>query len=106
MSDSYFVEQHRKSLTFESVVPFCPLDPKLAYTPGGIMPKINQEVLAEVPVPLPAPEVRAQIASRVDSAMRLADSIERRVAVIARRVQHGEQAILAKAFRGDLGVAA
>jgi type I restriction enzyme S subunit len=54
----------------------------------------------QIPVP-PLPEQR-QIVRRVDALFRLADAIEKRVAAATARADKLTQALLAKAFRGEL----
>src|SRR5713101_5540292 len=46
MNDPYYVEQNRKALTFESRVPFWPLDERLAGTPGHVYWKAKLRWLA------------------------------------------------------------
>jgi type I restriction enzyme S subunit len=51
---------------------------------------------------IPPLEGQAEIVRRVDALFALADSIERRLAVAIARTDKVPQAILAKAFRGEL----
>lgn len=46
MNDAYYVDQNRKALTFESRVPFWPLDERLAGTPGHVYWKAKLRWLA------------------------------------------------------------
>ncbi len=55
-----------------------------------------------MPVPLAPPDEQHEIVRRVDALFALADSIEQRVAAAAARTDRLTQAILAKAFRGEL----
>jgi type I restriction enzyme S subunit len=66
------------------------------------MPKINQSILADVQVPLPPEVVRSQIVYKLDAAFNLADAIARRLDWASRRVHVSSQAVLTKAFRGEL----
>jgi type I restriction enzyme S subunit len=72
-----------------------------SYASGG-QPNINLQTLIPLPVPVPpAHEVEA-IVRRVEVLLRLAERIERQIAVANRRCELLEQAILHKAFRGEL----
>jgi type I restriction enzyme S subunit len=63
---------------------------------------INIEDLKELPIPTaPLPE-QHEIVRRVDALFMLADAIEARVAAATARADKITQAILAKAFRGEL----
>ncbi|MDQ3044605.1 MAG: hypothetical protein M3R06_05570 [Chloroflexota bacterium] len=70
--------------------------------PAGNMPKINQNVLREVPVPLPPSQVRRQIVTKLDYAMALSEAVGQRTDTALARVDRPLQGILAKAFRGEL----
>lgn len=63
---------------------------------------INIEDLCRLPIPVPPLEEQAEIVRRVDSLFALADSIESRLAEATTQVERTTQAILAKAFRGEL----
>jgi len=58
--------------------------------------------LRRVPTPLPPLAEQHEIVRRVDALFKLADAIERRVPTATRRAEKLTQAILAKAFRGEL----
>ena len=62
--------------------------------------------LGELLIPLPPVDEQEQIVRRVEALFKLADMIEKRVEVATKRAEKLTEAILAKAFRGDLGVAA
>jgi type I restriction enzyme S subunit len=68
----------------------------------GSMPKINQTIVEHAPVPLPSPLEQYEIVRRVEALFKLAEAIEKRVEVAMRRADKLTQAILAKAFRGEL----
>jgi type I restriction enzyme S subunit len=53
-------------------------------------------------IPLPPAVEQVEIARRVDQLLALADALEQRIEVASRRVDRSSQAVLAKAFRGDL----
>lgn len=69
---------------------------------AGSMPKINQTTLLEVPVRLAPLEEQREIVRRVEALLKLADSIEKSVEKATKRADKLTQAILAKAFRGEL----
>jgi type I restriction enzyme S subunit len=65
-------------------------------------PTLNLEQLQTLPVPLPPTAEQEEIVRRVDALFALADKIEARVQAATERVEKITQAILAKAFRGEL----
>jgi type I restriction enzyme S subunit len=69
---------------------------------AGSMPKIDQSVIEELVVPLPPPAEQHEIVRRVEAVFRLADAIEKRVASATARAEKLTQAILSRAFRGEL----
>ena len=69
---------------------------------GGTMEILNLKMLKALPIPLPPKIEQHEIVRRVESMFKLADTIEKRVAVAASRSEKLIQAILAKAFRGEL----
>lgn len=69
---------------------------------GAGKPGLNLDNIKEVPVALPPLTEQAEIVRRVESLMKLADAIERRVTLAQARADKLAQSILAKAFRGDL----
>jgi type I restriction enzyme, S subunit len=71
---------------------------------AGNMPKINQKVLAELAVPLPPIDARHEIVAKLDSALTVANHITDRVEAAYRRIDRSSQAVLAKAFRGELPI--
>lgn len=72
------------------------------YAPATSQANINMAILEEVRVPLPSLEEQAEIVRRVESLFALADSIESRLTEATAQVERTTQAILAKAFRGEL----
>jgi type I restriction enzyme S subunit len=73
------------------------------FAPATAQANINLEILSnEVAVPLPPMPEQAEIVRQVDALFALADAIERRVAVATARAEKLPQAILAKAFAGEL----
>jgi type I restriction enzyme, S subunit len=63
---------------------------------------LNLEILRELNCPLPLLEEQQEIVRRVEALSKLADLIERRVATASLRAERLTDAILAKAFRGEL----
>jgi type I restriction enzyme S subunit len=71
-------------------------------TSGANQPLFNLADLRQLTVPLPPLAEQQEIVRRVEALFRLADAIEKRVAAATARVEKLTQAILAKAFRGEL----
>jgi type I restriction enzyme S subunit len=65
-------------------------------------PTLNLEQLKTLPVPLPPMIEQHEIVRRVEALFKLADAIEKRLAAATARAEKLTQAILAKAFRGEL----
>jgi type I restriction enzyme S subunit len=63
---------------------------------------LNLKILSELALPLPAIPEQREIVRRVEALFTVADAIEKRVAFAAARADKLTQAILAKAFRGEL----
>jgi type I restriction enzyme, S subunit len=63
---------------------------------------INQTDVCEVPVRLPILEDQKKIVRLVEALFKLADTIEIQVEIAAKRAEKLTQAILSKAFRGEL----
>lgn len=70
--------------------------------PATAQKNINLEILSEVSVPLPPISEQREIVRTVEPLFAFADAIERRVAAATLRAERLTQAILAKAFRGEL----
>lgn len=69
---------------------------------GSAQARINLKDLRQFPIPLPPLPEQHEIVRRVESLFALADCIEQRVAAGKERADRLTQAILAKAFRGEL----
>ncbi len=69
---------------------------------AGNMPKINQSVLLNTPIPLPPLAEQQEIVHRVESLFHLADQVEQKYNKAKAYVDQLTQSILAKAFRGEL----
>ncbi|MBY0231032.1 MAG: DEAD/DEAH box helicase family protein, partial [Gemmataceae bacterium] len=65
-------------------------------------PTLNLEQLATLPVPLPPLDEQREIVRQVWALFALADGIEAKLAAARKRVDALTQAVLAKAFRGEL----
>jgi type I restriction enzyme S subunit len=72
------------------------------FAPATAQKNINLETLGEVVVPLPPLAEQAEIVGRVDALFALATAIEQRVERAAARADNLPQAILSKAFAGEL----
>lgn len=69
---------------------------------GSGQPFVNQTMLDAVLVPLPPAKEQHEIVRRVEALFKLADAVEKSVAAATARAHKLTQAILAKAFRGEL----
>lgn len=74
----------------------------LAQGTAGSMPKIDQSAVMAFPIALPRPDEQAEIVRQVQKLFALADTIERRVQAATVRANKLPQAILSKAFSGEL----
>jgi type I restriction enzyme, S subunit len=72
-----------------------------SYASGG-QPNINLQTLRPLPVPTPPLAEQQEIVRRVDKLFALADVIESRLTDARRMADQLTQAVLAKAFRGEL----
>jgi type I restriction enzyme S subunit len=71
-------------------------------TTGSDLPHITGTGVAEFSFPFPPPDEQRDIVRRVDALFALADRIEAKLAAARQRVERLTQAVLAKAFRGEL----
>jgi type I restriction enzyme S subunit len=69
---------------------------------GYTKPGLNLDQVKGVWIALPPVEEQQEIVCRVEALFRLADAIEKRVTEATARADKLPQAILAKAFRGEL----
>jgi len=71
-------------------------------TMGVAQSKISLARFKKIGIPLPPIEEQHEIIRRVDALFALADEIEKQVADATKRTEALKQAVLAKAFRGEL----
>lgn len=71
-------------------------------TGGTASPHLNVGDIKMFPMPVPPSAEQNEVVRRVESLMKLADAIERRVATAQSRADTLTQSILARAFRGEL----
>ena len=69
---------------------------------GSTRDFLNQNILRSILFPLPSIEEQHEIVRRVEALFKLADVIRKRVEVSTKRAETLTQAILARAFRGEL----
>jgi type I restriction enzyme, S subunit len=71
-------------------------------TDGVSQSNINGTKLGAMPVPLPPIDEQREIVRRASGMLQLADNLLIRVDSATRRIERSSQAVLAKAFRGEL----
>jgi type I restriction enzyme S subunit len=69
---------------------------------GTDLPHITGDGVATFPIPMPPMNEQREIMRRVDQLLALADVLDDRIDVAAARIGRSSQAVLAKAFRGEL----
>lgn len=69
---------------------------------AGSMPKIDQDAVAQTPIPLPPLPEQRRIVAEVDRRLSLADAAERAVSAGLVKAKRLRQAILKRAFEGKL----
>jgi type I restriction enzyme S subunit len=69
---------------------------------GGVQPNLSLGVIRDTPVPLPPIAEQDEIVRRVDQLLVLADGLSQRIEGASTRIDRSSQAVLAKAFHGDL----
>jgi len=70
---------------------------------GGVQPNLSLGVIKDTPVPLPPGAEQLEIVRVAERLLEGADRLEERIAAAETRIERGSQAVLAKAFRGELG---
>lgn len=73
-----------------------------AFAPATAQANINLAILSEVAVALPPVEEQSEIVRRADELFAFADTVAERLDTAGRRIDLTSQAVLAKAFRGEL----
>ncbi|MFB9053996.1 restriction endonuclease subunit S [Formosa undariae] len=68
----------------------------------SVLPKINQKGLSKIPVLVPSKEEQTEIVKRVEHLFAKADKIEAQYQTLKTKIDSLPQAILAKAFKGEL----
>lgn len=63
---------------------------------------INKTILSNLPINMPPPEEQKEIVRRVESLFAQADAVEKQYRAAKQRLDRLSQALLAKAFRGEL----
>jgi type I restriction enzyme S subunit len=71
---------------------------------GGVQSNLSLGVIRDTPVPFPPVAEQREIVRRVEELLTLAEVVNRRIEVASTRVDRSSQAVLAKAFRGDLAL--
>ncbi|MDV3726402.1 hypothetical protein CMU40_09385 [Elizabethkingia anophelis] len=69
---------------------------------GGTMDVLNMGILKKLPIPIPSTPEQQEIVSRVESLFSKAESIEKRYQILKEKIDNLPQAILHKAFKGEL----
>jgi type I restriction enzyme S subunit len=69
---------------------------------GGNQPALNGQKVRELMIPVPPFEEQREIVRRVNQLLALADALTQRIEAASKHVERTSQAVLAKAFRGDL----
>ena len=68
----------------------------------SVLPKINQKGLNIIPIPVPSLPEQQEIVRRVESLFTQADAIEQQYISLKQKIDNLPQAILHKAFKGEL----
>ena len=69
---------------------------------GSTFPNVSADEIKSIPVPLPPLAEQRRIVARIEALFAQADAIEHAVAMARQRADKIDQAILARAFRGEL----
>jgi type I restriction enzyme, S subunit len=77
-------------------------DMLLDMTTGSAQGVLNTMSVAELPIPIPPEDEQEEVIRRIGSFFKLVNSIEKRSGVATARAEKLTQAILSKAFRGEL----
>lgn len=69
---------------------------------GGNQPALNKQKVGELEIAVPPLDEQREIVRRADAVLSLADRIASRIELAAKHLEGAGQAVLAKAFRGEL----
>lgn len=69
---------------------------------GGTMDVLNMGILKKLPIPIPSTEEQQEIVNIVENLFSKADAIEKRYKTLKEKIDNLPQAILHKAFKGEL----
>ena len=69
---------------------------------GGVQPNLSLGAIRNTPLPLPPQAEQLEIIIQVSQLLGSASTLEGRINMAARRIDRSAQAVLSKAFRGDL----
>jgi type I restriction enzyme S subunit len=69
---------------------------------GGVQPNLSLGVIRDMELPLPPSDEQIEIVRRVDQLMATAQAIKDRIDGASQGLERSAQAVLAKAFHGDL----
>lgn len=83
------------------------LSPEFLYyaTTAGeriVLPKINRKGLIIIPIPIPSIEEQKEIVRRIDSIFKKLETVEQQYNALKAKIEKLPQALLNKAFRGEL----
>jgi type I restriction enzyme S subunit len=107
-SGKFWVNNHAHVVQMHGEIPLQYLEVYLNgidlqhYVTGSAQPKLTQVAMNRIPVPLPPLTEQKEIVRLVEAMFKLADTVEKRVAAAIARAEKLTQAILAKAFSGEL----
>jgi type I restriction enzyme, S subunit len=69
---------------------------------GGNQPALNGQKVRELTIPLPPRTEQEEIIQRVDQLLAFSDGLKQRIEAASTRIERSSEAVLAKAFRGEL----
>lgn len=69
---------------------------------GGNQPALNKQKVRELTIAVPPLAEQAEVVRRIDQVLLVSDGLHRRLDVAAARLNRSSQAVLTKAFRGEL----
>jgi len=93
------IDRHYLALQLASMTSYCNLADDIH---GATRPRVNTTQVRGLPVPLCSIEEQREIVKRFYALIEIAARQERRIEAAFRRIDYTSQAILAKAFRGEL----